>query len=50
MLARPGQVVGLLTDAYLIQGDLSWKRGDVDTARERYEQALALHGTDRVDR
>ncbi len=50
MLARPGQVVGLLTDAYLIQGDLSWKRGDVDTARERYEQALALHGSDRVDR
>jgi tetratricopeptide (TPR) repeat protein len=39
-----------LTDAYLIQGDLSWKRGDVDTARERYEQALALHGSDRVDR
>jgi tetratricopeptide (TPR) repeat protein len=50
MLAKPGQVVGLLTDAYLIQGDLSWKRRDVARARERYEQALALHGSDRVDR
>lgn len=50
ILGQPDRIVGLLTDAYLIQGDIAWKRGDVDRARERYGQALNLHAADRTDR
>ncbi|MBM3264773.1 MAG: tetratricopeptide repeat protein [candidate division Zixibacteria bacterium] len=43
-------VVGLQKEAYLMQGDLAWERGDIDRARDRYQKALDRHASDRADR
>jgi tetratricopeptide (TPR) repeat protein len=50
ILATPQQTVGLMAEAYLMQGDLAWKHDNVAQARERYRQALALHASERTDR
>lgn len=50
ILSREDRVVGLRTDAHMIQGDMAWKRGDAGAARIRYIQALEMHASDSADR
>ena len=50
ILFDSNRTVGLLTAAYLKQGDLAWTRGDTAHARNRYEQAFLRHAGDGPDR
>ena len=50
ILVDVNRTVGLLTAAYLKQGDLAWARGDTARAKDRYQQAFQLHAGDGPDR
>ena len=50
ILADMNRTVGLLTAAYLKQGDLAWARGDTARAKDRFQQAFELHAGDGPDR